>query len=336
MPLLQMHASFLDCLVEKLGSADHALCANALNLINALTRDSIINGPADEWPQMIIKLQELGVITAVEGLMRGGDLPDLVGPLLEFQGLTKVLLARWRGVRVESERAEHRAALRQLHASSFRPDQPQSGSSQSNKSQLNGSETERAQDKWRRLGFHSEKPAREFVDAGYLGLIDLSEYVRRNLDTFQNTLLEQSVMPPEQRCPVVRASLSVTMLLYEYFDVESITNKDIASSLPSHIEGSVLETHVEPLLLRWERLHCASVDAFFRLWKEAGAVTKDYHKIEDLTRLLIGKVLGNANRKGTTEQVERELANVGLNDVRKWQLTELEEAYGYAWGADFG
>lgn len=332
MPLLQMHEDFLDCLVERLGSADHALCVNALNLINALMRDSIVHGEDDEWPQLIVRLQELGVISAVESLMRGGALPDLVSPLLEFQGLNKVLLARWRGVAVDDAKYEHGAALQQLHFSSFRPDLPRSASS--DKSQLNGADLDQAPHKWRRLGFQSEKPAREFGDAGFLGLMDLSEYVRRNIDTFQNTLLEQSILPPEQRCPVARASLSVTMLLYEYFDVESITNEDYSARLLSNMQGDNLERYIEPLLLHWERLHRAALTAFLKLWKDAGAVSRDYHKIEDLTRLLIGHVLGDHSRRGTTQEVEEQLVGACLGDVRKWQLVELEEAYDYAWGTD--
>ena len=335
LPILQMHDSFLDCLIDRLSSADHTLCANALSLINALIRDSIINSAENEWPQLVTKLQTLGVANAVENLMRGGALIDLAAPLLEYQGLTKVMLARWRSVRVENHIAEHRAALRQLHVSSFRPDLTKSPFSLDDRSQPNGTDEDRAPDKWRRLGFQTEKPARAFEDAGYLGLRDLSEYVRRNLETFQNTLLEQSVIPIEQRCPFARASLSVTMLLYEYFNVESIRSETLGSTLPTDVEANDFERHIEPLLIRWDRLHCASLGAFLKLWKEAGAVAKDYHKIEDLTRLLIGNVLGRSDRKVTAEQVEQDLLSAPLRDVRAWQLLELEEAYSYAWGADY-
>lgn len=336
MPLLQMHDSFLECLVDKLGSADHALCANALNLINALTRDSIMNGAEDEWPPLVIKLQALGVISAVESLMRGGSNGQLVRPLLQFQGLTKVLLARWRHVRIDLDKPEHRIALNQSRASSFRPNHTRPGTSRSNKSQQNEPVIDHASDNWRRLGFRSENPVQDFEGAGFLGLMDLSEFVRRNAESFQDILLGQSVMLQEHRCPIARASLSVTMLLYEYFDVESIKNEDIGSRLWSEIQEDQLERHIEPFILRWETLHCASVRAFLKLWKEAGATTKDYHKIEDLTRLLIGKVLGHFRQMNTMEQIEKELISIGLEDVRKWQLTELGEAYEYAWGADLG
>ncbi|KAL1302524.1 hypothetical protein AAFC00_002910 [Neodothiora populina] len=327
MPLLQMHEEFLECLIEHLGSADHALCVNALSLINALMRVSIVSGTGDAWPQFVIRLQELGVLSAVEDLMRVPAPQDLSRCLLDFQNLIKVLLARCRRVALELEKYEHRSALNELHNASFRPDYPLSTSS-------NGSDSDRPSDKWRRLGFQSEKPASDFEDAGFLGLMDLSDYVRRNTDAFRNTLLEQSILPPDQRCPVARASLSVTMLLYEYFDVEKAVDDDAISGLPTSIGEDNLEQQIEPLLLHWERLHRASLLAFFRLWKEAGAVDKDYHKVEDLARLLIGTVLGRLDRKSPAEEVERKLVNASLSDVRKWQLSELDEAYDYAWGAD--
>lgn len=118
-PLLQVHPNFLDCLVDKLASADHALCANALHLVNALMRDSVANGGETEWPKFINRLRELGVISGVETLMRGDALHEIAGPILEFQNLMKILFARWRYILVDLEKPEHRRALKQLHVSSF-------------------------------------------------------------------------------------------------------------------------------------------------------------------------------------------------------------------------
>lgn len=42
-PAIEAHAEFLEMLVNRLSSADHALCANSLQLINALMRDAITN-----------------------------------------------------------------------------------------------------------------------------------------------------------------------------------------------------------------------------------------------------------------------------------------------------
>jgi engulfment/cell motility protein 1 len=118
-PLLRVHPNFLDCLVDKLASADHALCANALHLVNALMRDSVANGGETEWPKFINRLHELGVISGVENLMRGDSLHEIAEPILEFQNLMKILLARWRYILVDIDKPEHRRALKELHVYSF-------------------------------------------------------------------------------------------------------------------------------------------------------------------------------------------------------------------------
>ena len=95
-PAIAVYPQFLEMLVSRLSSADHALCANALQLINSLMRDAITNDNETEWPKFIKRIQDLGVIKAVYVLMKGSALQDLAHPLLEFQALTKVLLRRWR------------------------------------------------------------------------------------------------------------------------------------------------------------------------------------------------------------------------------------------------
>lgn len=64
-PAISTHSQFLEMLVSRLSSADHALCANSLQLINSLMRDAITNDADNEWPRFIKKLQDLGVIKAV-------------------------------------------------------------------------------------------------------------------------------------------------------------------------------------------------------------------------------------------------------------------------------
>ena len=131
-PAVAVFPQFFELVIQQLRSADHALCANALMLINALIRDAISNdgsaangssktngqGGAEEWSKLIKRLQDLGLIKAVYSLMQSSALQDLALPLLEFQSLTKVLLRKWREVKVDLERPEHRRALKGLHLSS--------------------------------------------------------------------------------------------------------------------------------------------------------------------------------------------------------------------------
>ena len=118
-PAIAEFPQFLEMLVNRLTSADHALCANALQLINALMRDAIMNGSDQEWPKFIKRLQDLGVIRAVYGLMQGSALQDVAQPLLEFQALTKTLVRKWRDVPVDFDKPEHRRAIKGIHISSL-------------------------------------------------------------------------------------------------------------------------------------------------------------------------------------------------------------------------
>ncbi|KAI9780324.1 MAG: hypothetical protein M1835_004520, partial [Candelina submexicana] len=123
-PAIAVYPQFLEMLVSRLSSADHALCANALQLINSLMRDAILSGTEAEWPKFIKRLQDLGVIKAVYTLMQSTALQDLAHPLLEFQALTKVLLGKWRDIEVDVEKPEHRRALKGLHLAS-NPERPE-------------------------------------------------------------------------------------------------------------------------------------------------------------------------------------------------------------------
>ncbi|GAB7342541.1 hypothetical protein MBLNU457_g0721t1 [Dothideomycetes sp. NU457] len=333
-PLLRDHEEFLDCLVDKLSSADHALCGNALRLINALLRDSVVNGGENDWPRFLRRLQELGIIDGVENLMRGDAVRDLAGPILEFQRLYKVLLRRWRNVAVDMERGEHRKALTRIYATSYPPGFKRRGSSRVELALRAKSDpdTADASSMWARLGFQSENPAEDFEDAGFLGLMDLVAFVRRDTDAYQKILLEQGVQQTDQRCPVAKASLRITAIMYQHYDVEEEGRLSTVPAGP--FEDEHLEWVVQPLILRWDRVHSAALSAFLRLWTAAGADVHEFEKIDDLARILISRVLGDIGRRATAEEAEAKLNSATLQSVRKWQLEDLDAVFERGWGAD--
>ncbi|KAH7124087.1 ELMO/CED-12 family-domain-containing protein [Dendryphion nanum] len=322
-PAVESHPQFLPMLVEKITSADHALCANSLQLINSLMRDAIANDADFEWPRFIKQLQELGVIKSVYGLMQSSAVQDLAHPLLEFQSLTKVLLRKWREERVDLEKPEHRRAIRGLHTASA-PDKPTSGvdSKGSKKATPN---------KWRRLGFDTESPAWEFDTTGFLGLMDLTDYVYKNEDGFQKLLLEQSSEATEQRCPVAKASISVTSILFEHFEVEKSDEVE-ANRYVSLESRTNFDRAFKPLLLHWSRLHTSGLNAFIRLWQAAGAQIEDFEKIEELVRILIEQIVGQAPRTKEIKDVEEELVEFDIQRLRELQMELLELTYEDAWG----
>lgn len=350
-PAVAVYPQFFEMVVSQLNSADHALCANALMLLNALMRDAITNdtgggkdgvgkssGTGEEWPKFIKRLQDLGVIKAVYILMQSSALQDLAHPLLEFQALTKLLLRKWRDVRVDLERPEHRRALKGLHLASA-PERKDFGSVGSGGTRAEELATESGKkgsrrhnpEKWRRLGFETESPAWEFDVTGFLGMMDLTDFVRKQEDGFQKLLLEQSTKPMHDRCPIARASLAVTSILYEHFEVDKSDVEDAKSYLV--LDGMKNYDKIfRPLLLQWSRLHTASLQSFFRLWKATGAEQDDFNKVAELVRILIEQVVGQATRTKDVQEVEEEISEFDYSRLRELQMELLELTFEDEWG----
>lgn len=325
-PAIAVHPRFLEMLVERLSAADHGLCANSLQLINSLMREAITNDSDSEWPKFIKRLQDLGVIEAVHGLMQSTALQDLSQPLLEYQALTKVLLRRWRDVSVDLERADHRKALKILHASS-NPEKPATPIENGD----DGAKKRHNPERWRRLGFESETPGWEFDEAGYLGMMDIVDYVQKNEDTFRRLLLEQSTKPFEQRCPIARASIAITGILLEHFEVDKADVDDAKYHLAFESKAN-FDQIFKPLILQWSVLHTSGLQAFFRLWQTTEAEIEDFGKIYDLVRILIEAVVGGSSRKRDVQDVQKELAEYELSKLRKLQMELLELTYEDSWG----
>ncbi|KAG7133733.1 Engulfment and cell motility protein 3 like [Verticillium longisporum] len=367
-PAVAVYPHFFELVIAQLQSADHALCANALMLINALIRDAVSSeaaareaatvglatkssaaaaaaaaaqgAPMEEWSKFIKRLQDLGLIKAVYNLMQSSALQDLAHPLLEFQSLTKLLLRKWREVRVDVERPEHRRGLKGLHIASA-PDRPAVNGIASNRDDQadtvaamttrKGSRRHNPE-KWRRLGFETESPAQEFDVTGFLGMMDLTDYVRKHEDGFQKILLEQSTRPLHERCPIARASLAVTMILYDHFDVDRAEAEEHKGYQGLDVSAKNNDKLFRPLLLQWSRLHTAGLLAFFRLWKATGAAQADFDKVTELVRILVEQVVGRAARTRDVLEVEDDLAEHDCARLRELQMELLELSFEDAWG----
>ena len=111
--------------------------------------------------------------------MQSSALQDLAHPLFEFQSLTKVLLRKWRDVPVDLEKSDHRRGLKGLHLAS-NPERADYAESFDDSTKPRN----HSSDKWRRLGFESESPAWEFDEVGFLGMMDLTDFVKKHEDGF--------------------------------------------------------------------------------------------------------------------------------------------------------
>ncbi|KAK5990341.1 Engulfment and cell motility 2-like protein [Cladobotryum mycophilum] len=341
-PAVAVYPQFLELVVQQLHSADHALCANALMLINALIRDALTNttvaisngkNGGEDWPRLMKRLQDLGLIKAVYKLMQSSALQDLAHPALEFQALSKVLLRKWREVRVDLEHPDHRRSLKSIHLSSA-PDRAttnghtREGSGDTAVGKKDG--RKHNPEKWRRLGFETESPAPDFDVAGYLGMMDLTDYVRKNEDRFQKLLMEQATRPLYERCPVARASLAVTMILYEHFEVDKTDLEDMKSYQGG--DAKDYDRLYRPLILQWSRLHATGLNGFFRVWKATGAMQEDFDKVAELVRILIEQVVGQATRTRDILEVEEDIQEFDVARLRELQMELLEMSFEETWG----
>lgn len=145
-------------------------------------------------------------------------------------------------------------------------------------------------------------------------------------------ILEQIAKVSDQRCPVARASLAITALLYQQFEVEK-SDIDDAKTYQILESRTNFERAFRPLLLQWTRLHTAALLAFYRLWKETCATTEDFDKVFELVRVLVHQVVGLAPRTKEVQDVEEEMAEFEYLKLRELQMELLEQSYENAWGS---
>ncbi|CRK24931.1 hypothetical protein BN1723_018176, partial [Verticillium longisporum] len=162
--------------------------------------------------------------------------------------------------------------------------------------------------------------------------MDLTDYVRKHEDGFQKILLEQSTRPLHERCPIARASLAVTMILYDHFDVDRAEAEEHKSYQGLDVSAKNNDKLFRPLLLQWSRLHTAGLLAFFRLWKATGAAQADFDKVTELVRILVEQVVGRAARTRDVLEVEDDLAEHDCARLRELQMELLELSFEDAWG----
>ncbi|RGB42768.1 ELMO/CED-12 family-domain-containing protein [Rhizophagus diaphanus] len=275
--------NFFSTLVQRLSSADYVLCSNSLCLINALMRH-VTDHHWESFMDMMIKLK---VRKAVALLMNGVHGDELSKHLLEFQSLFVRQAYRWKRTQVSLHIPSHKAMLEELWAKANLPEEG---------------------GKWRKIGFATEAPKWEIQRVGYLGLENMHGFMKKDIDDYQKTILEQHNRPAERRCPFAKTSIEVTELLCDYWDVST---------------GYTTSTSFQPLLLAFEKIHYITVKSFFRLWNEMEATVDDFPKVSALVRSQLKFALRDEATKQLYE-FEKDMLEVEYKVIRDRQLKELE------------
>ncbi|KAI6246676.1 Engulfment and cell motility protein 1 [Erysiphe necator] len=345
-PAIAVYPQFFEMVVSQLKSADHLLCSNALMLLNALIRDVITRAesteknsgesskPHENWPELIKKLQDLGIVQTAYDLMQSSSHQDMAYSLLEFQAVSKLILKKRRETVVNIENLEHQSMLEKIYSSSQKKNKKEVQSTIKNtqQSSINGKTNSNEQnlEMWRNLGFQTESPILEFEQTGVLGMMDLVHFATSNEESYQKYLQEQETRPFNERCPIGRASMSVTGILYDHFDIERSDPEYIKDYRA--IDG--MKNYADlfrPFILQWPRIHVKALNSFIVLWKQVGAEKQEFGKVVELLRILVDKVLRGVSRTKDIQEIEEELTGLDARQLRKIQMEILNTAFEDEW-----
>ncbi|EPQ28461.1 uncharacterized protein PFL1_03764 [Pseudozyma flocculosa PF-1] len=296
---IRAEPTFLQTLVHRLGSADTTLCLYSLSLLNSLIR----NVTESLFEDFISEIERLDTPKAVARLMDANRGDELSSSILEYQGNAARIARRRMKTPVTPTDKRHVTALSYVWLQARITDAPADPAP-------NGlaSSSANSRLKWRRLGFASESAAKEFTRVGWLGLDCLESFVRADPDLYAKIIQEQINRPEERRCPFGRASIEVTEILADHWNVES---------------GYTTSTTFKPFLLFFQKVHHLALRFFLRIWNESGAAAGDFSRVSALVRSQVAHSLHDESTKGWYD-VERDFLESEYRTVRDRQMKELE------------
>ncbi|CEP09887.1 hypothetical protein [Parasitella parasitica] len=161
--------------------------------------------------------------------------------------------------------------------------------------------------KWRKIGFTTEVPQREFGRTGLLGLEEMHMFVTKNQDLFAKLILEQIHRPEGKRCPFAKASIEVTDLLCSHWNITS-TN-------------TIAE--FQPLVLSFNHVHSTTLQTYFRIFHDMEATTYDFSKVSALVRSQLRSAFASTS---DINEFDRNMFGTPYQQIRDRRLKELEWA----------
>ncbi|TFK29729.1 hypothetical protein FA15DRAFT_699984 [Coprinopsis marcescibilis] len=286
---MRKEKSFLETVVNRLGSAETAMAQHSMMLINSL----LAHASDERWDEFIGELERYNVRRAVVRLMSLHELEDLTSCILDFQANIVRVTHRKKTTPVDPEMdPSHEKSLQVIwSASKLRPEIDE------NNQML----------KWRKLGFETEDIPYEFRDVGVLGLECLRRFIESDPD-FSMLIIEQLSRPVEKRWQIARASNEVVELLSEHWAIFA--------------PGYSTSTTFQPFFLDFQRVHSQATRFFLRMWAESGAATEDFTRVAALVRSQVKVALRSENVRQWHE-VEADF-NCEYQKVRDRQMEELE------------
>ncbi|ORY93812.1 ELMO/CED-12 family-domain-containing protein [Syncephalastrum racemosum] len=286
--VLQREPELLAILTQRLQSSDYTLCLNSLSLLTAMLK--MVTD--DHRSELLEGLEKAATRKGVLRLMNDHPSEELKEHLLEFQSALMINVQRRRKTQISVHNPRHAQMLEDIWNAALVADVHVSGAR-----------------KWKKLGFATEVPHREFGRTGVFGLERMHAFATQQQDLFAEIILEQIHRPEPKRCPIAKASIEVTELLCSYWNI----NSGYSSAV------------FEPLLLNFDHIQSTTLQCFCRLFHDMEASTSDFSKVSALVRSQLRATLKSEGVKDIFE-FDRVMLGTPYHVIRDRRLKELEWA----------
>ncbi|KAI9321057.1 ELMO/CED-12 family-domain-containing protein [Dichotomocladium elegans] len=287
-PILQQESKLLELLIQRLQSPDYVLCLNSLTLLTSMLK----HVTDDHRSELLDAIHQSNAKKNVLRLMDNHPSDELKEQVLEFQSALIHNADRRRKTQISIYNPRHAKMLNDIWEVAGVEDVPFLGAK-----------------KWRKLGFSSEVPHREFGRVGVFGLERMHTFAMENKDLFAKMILEQIHRPDGRRCPLAKASIEVTDLLCSFWN----------------ISAGYMATTFEPLLFQLDHVHATTFQLFFRLFQDMEATTTDFPKVSALVRSQLRATLKSDGVQDIYE-FDRTMLTTPYTVIRDRRLKELEWA----------
>lgn len=296
------------------------MTASSFSLLNTLVR----HATSSYFEKLTTQLEDLDFVNAAVRLMGLNPSDELKTCILEAQENQRRIL-NWRmHIPVTPQNKRHVSALSfiwlQARISEVVADD---GGARSGAARVGAVAALHSRSKWRRLGFRSEAVTKEFGKMGWLALRNYETFVRTDSERYSKIIVEQLNQPPERRCPFGRASIEVSAILADFWNVAD------PAGAPYAFSGMPVTTIFQPYLLHFERVHGLALRFFLRMWAESGSTVHDFSRIAAMVRSHLKTTFADESHT-TWAEVERSFLETEYASARQLHLKEVEHTDEFA------
>ncbi|KAL0073937.1 ELMO/CED-12 family-domain-containing protein [Phycomyces blakesleeanus] len=285
---LEREPNLLAVLVRRLQSPDYALSLNSLTLLTVMLKYV----KDEDQSELLDALEQLNIGKHIVPLMNNHPSDELKEQLLEYQTATIQNVNKRRNIPVSMSNPRHAKILLSIFEAAAIKD-----------IQVPGAR------KWKKIGFSTEVPQREFSRMGLFGLEKMHTFAVGNGDMFSKIILEQVHRPEGKRCPFAKASLEVSDLLCSHWNIN-----------PGYIAAEF-----DQLLLHFDHIQATTLQCFYRIFRDMEATAADFSKVSALVRSQLRSVLKSEGVKEVSE-FDRLMLGTPYQVIRDRRLKELEWA----------